>query len=160
MTQPRENLMRHPTTLILTLVLLIAALTISLTPTAVYAQDSTTCEDRLATAKSIARQALVNAEDATAKAVEASKERDDAVEQRDAYRAQRDEARVERDVLTGRLASVNDLNLELLGENSNLMTANAQQQAVIESLRAQRWYWLVAGAAVVVAGGVAFKLID
>lgn len=127
------------------------ALAVSTAATPSYAQNSTSCEERLRLAKVYAGEAIENAEEAARLMRLAQGERDAAIAQRDTYRQQRDGARVERDNLSGQCAALGTQADTLAAENYALVVRVSDMRA----RDAQRWSpvtWLgigVAGSALV-----------
>lgn len=116
-------------------------------PSTTYSQNSTSCDDRVASAKSIAQQAI----DKAAKAEAREKK---ATEQRDAEIALHVKTKEDRDKLNGQLVEVRTNNLELNAKVAPLMVQVTMLEAANKKLKTQRWLTFGAGLVLGVVGGV------
>jgi hypothetical protein len=143
---PQSTMRRLRSTLMsLALVTLLVAL-----PRTTYSQNSTTCEERVATAKRIAQDAIDNAKAAEARELEMKRQRDKAIDEGAICRTDRDrEAQKAADCAT----RVGELEFKI----HPLIVDNTLYKAENSKLKRQRW--LLFGAGIVLglvagAGGV------
>ena len=126
---------------LLTLTSMLLAMLLLLPPSTSFSQDSTSCEDKLAVAKSIAQAAIDKARVAEARESELKAQRNTEIEEHLKTRSQRD-------LLNGELVAVKSRSLDLEAKVAPLVVENTLLVASVRKLKRQRWIFAA------VAGGV------